>query len=145
GLVPDPREGRKRAALLRFLYCPLIPRYRPQNMAGIGLSAKRSIAILGTMRPKLMASMIEKAVAPSALVALQGASASGPLTMCRSPLTMRNKKTPGIIETTAANPMAAKGICHRRATGVRTKPTKKHATKAPTAALAPSSEMLHHL
>jgi hypothetical protein len=54
-------------------------------------------------------------------------------------------KTPGIIETTEAKPIAAKGICHRRETGVMITPTMRHATNAPVAALAPSALSATHL
>jgi len=45
---------------------------------------------------------------------------------------------PGIIDTTEAKPMAANGMCQRRETGARIRPTVKQATKAPVAALDPS-------
>jgi hypothetical protein len=54
-------------------------------------------------------------------------------------------KTPGIIETTEAKPMAAKGIFQRRETGARITPTTRHATNAPIAALAPNDVSATHL
>src|SRR5262249_669132 len=62
-----------------------------------------------------------------------------------SPLAILNMKTPGIIETTEAKPMAAKGMRQRRETGVRISPTIRHATNAPVTALAPSPVRTTHL
>src|SRR5215813_5960046 len=52
---------------------------------------------------------------------------------------------PGIIETTEAKPMAAKGICQRRETGVMIAPTMRHATNAPAGRLTPSAVSATHL
>ena len=54
-------------------------------------------------------------------------------------------KTPGIIETTEAKPIAAKGMCQRRETGVIITPTTRHATNAPVTALAPNAVRANHL
>jgi hypothetical protein len=62
-----------------------------------------------------------------------------------SPLAILNRKTPGIIDTTETKPMAANGMCDRRETGVRISPTMRQATKAPVAALEPSTASDHHL
>jgi hypothetical protein len=92
------------------------------------------------MSPKLIAKMVIKAVKPSAIVALSNSNVVwDPLASCRRPLAVLNSKTPGIIDTTAAKPMAANGMCQRRATGVRISPTIRQATKAPVAALEPST------
>ena len=76
--------------------------------------------ILGMMRPRLIAKMMARAVVPSAIVALNSSSVvCEPSASCTRPLAILNRNTPGIIETTEANPMAAKGMWQRRATGVR--------------------------
>ncbi len=41
--------------------------------------------------------------------------------------------------------MAAKGMCQRRATGVRIRPTTRQATPAPIAALPPNAAIATHL
>src|SRR5271168_4999136 len=97
------------------------------------------------MRPKLIARIIMMAVNPSAVVALKSSGViCEPFASCRRPLAIRNRKTPGIMDTTEAKPMAANGMCQRRETGVRISPTKRHATKAPVAALAPSMASATH-
>ena len=88
------------------------------------------MAIFGMMRPKLMAKMMVLAVTPSAIVVLISSNVAWQLSAsCTSPLAILNRKTPGIIETTEAKPMAANGICQRRATGVRNSATVKPATR----------------
>ena len=80
------------------------------------------MAIFGVMRPKLIAKVMITAVMPLAIVALIRSNVvCDPLAICRSPLAILKRKTPGIIDTTEAKPMAANGMCERRATGVRTK------------------------
>src|SRR5260221_2131231 len=117
-----------------------------QDLTGIDLSLRRSMAIFGTRRPTLIAKMIATAVMPSASVSLMSASVvCEPSASCTRPLAILNRKTPGIIETTEAKPMAANGMCQRCATGVRISPTTKQTTKAPIAALEPSTVMDHHL
>ena len=69
------------------------------------------MAIFGTMRPKLIAKMIVIAVMPSAIVAPTSSKVVFKLLVsCRRPLAIQNRKTPGIIDTTEAKPMAANGI-----------------------------------
>ena len=92
-----------------------------------------------------IAKMITMAVMPSAMVALMSSKVvCEPTTSCTRPLAILNRKTPGIIDTTAAKPMAVNGMCDRRATGVRISPTIRQATKAPDAALRPSSVSANH-
>jgi hypothetical protein len=55
-----------------------------------------------------------------------------------------NRRTPGIIDTTEAKPMAANGMCQKRATGVRISPTVRQATKVLVAALEPSMATAPH-
>ena len=63
----------------------------------------------GTMRPKLIAKMIRMAVEPSAIVAPMSSHVlCEPSASCTSPLAILNKKTPGIIDTTEAKPMAGR-------------------------------------
>lgn len=52
-----------------------------------------------------------------------------------------NRKSPGIIETTAENPSAANGRCRRSAAGVMMMPARKQAPSAPVATCAPASEI----
>ena len=83
----------------------------PQGLACIDLSLRRSMAIFGIMRPKLIAKMMVVAVTPSAMVAPMSSNVvCEPLASCTSPLAILNRKTPGIIETTEAKPMAANGM-----------------------------------
>src|SRR5437870_3280197 len=119
----------------------------PQDFDGIARSPRRSMPIFGTMRPKLIAKMMVMALMPSAIVRRRSPNVvCEPPASCRRPLAIRNRKTPGIIDTTEAKPMAAKGMCERRATGVRISPTIRQATKAPiAAALEPSTASDHHL
>jgi hypothetical protein len=64
------------------------------------------MAIFGVMRPKLIAKMMIMAVMPSAIVALISSNVVWePPAICRRPLAILKRKTPGIIDTTAANPM----------------------------------------
>jgi hypothetical protein len=80
------------------------------------------------------------AVELSASVAVMSSSVLCELSAnCTRPLAILNRNTPGIIDTTEANPIAANGMCHRRETGVRTSPTTRHARKAPVAALNPNT------
>ena len=96
------------------------------------------MTIFGVMRPKLMAKVMSMAVMPSAIVALINSNVVWePLAICTRPLAILKRKTPGIIDTTAAKPIAANGMCERRATGVRTRPTIRQAIKAPVAASRP--------
>ena len=68
--------------------------------------------------------MMVAAVKPSAIVNLSSSNVvRDPSASCTSPLAILNRNTPGIIDTTEANPMAANGICVRRETGVRITPT----------------------
>jgi hypothetical protein len=85
---------------------------------------RRSIAIFGTISPKLIARMIVMAVIASESVALTSSGvAREPPASCTSPLAVLNRKTPGIIDTTEAKPIAANGMCQWRETGVRISPT----------------------
>src|SRR6516165_9611379 len=100
----------------------------------------------GTMSPKLIAKIMRTATEPSASVAPMSSHVLCELLVsCISPLAILNMKTPGIIETTEAKPMAAKGMRQRRDTGVRVTPTMRHATNAPIGALAPSAVSANHL
>src|SRR5262249_50100385 len=100
----------------------------------------------GMMSPKLIAKIMRTAVEPSARVAPISSHVLCELLLsCKSPLAILNMKTPGIIETTEAKPMAAKGMCHRREAGVRITPTLRHATNAPIGALAPRALSVPHL
>ena len=84
--------------------------------------------------------MIIAAVRPSKIVArTKSKVVCESLAICKSPLAILNKKTPGIIDTTDAKPMAAKGMCVCRETGVRSNPTTTQATKAPAATLRPNT------
>ena len=72
---------------------------------------KRSLAIFGIKRPQLIARMMLTAVTPSPTVVLKSSSVVFPLSaICTRPLAILNRNTPGIIETTDANPIAANGI-----------------------------------
>ena len=65
----------------------------------------------GTVRPKLIANMIVMAVMPSAIVAARSSRVVFELLESSSrPLVILKRKTPGIIDTTEAKPMAANGI-----------------------------------
>ena len=100
----------------------------------------------GTMMPKLIAKIMRVAIKPSASVALISSHVHCDLLVsCTRPLAILNMKTPGIIETTEAKPMAANGIFQRRETGAMITPTMRHATNAPIAALAPSAVSATHL
>src|SRR5258708_36435583 len=90
------------------------------------------MTIFGTMRPKLIAKIIVTAVMPSATVALMSSNvACEPPASCTRPLAILNRKTPGIIDTTEAKPMAANGMCERRQTGVRVHPAGGEARDRP--------------
>ena len=66
------------------------------------------------MRPKLIAKVMIMAVMPSAIVALIRSNVvCEPLAICRRPLAILNRNTPGIIDTTEAKPIAANGMCER--------------------------------
>src|SRR5271156_4428643 len=102
-----------------------------QDFAGADLSLRRSMASFGTMRPKLIAKVIVAAVMTSAIVALRSSSVvPEPSAICTRPLAVLKRKTPGIIDTTEAKPIAANGMCQWRATGVRITPTMRQATRA---------------
>src|SRR3982074_2529142 len=59
------------------------------------------MAIFGVMRPKLIAKVMITAVMPLAIVALIRSNVvCEPLAICRSPLAILKRKTPGIIDTT---------------------------------------------
>ena len=82
-----------------------------QDCDRVALSVRRSMAIFGTMTPKLIARMIVTAVIPSAIVAPKSSKVvCALLASCRRPLAILNRKMPGIIDTTEAKPMAANGI-----------------------------------
>ena len=69
------------------------------------------MTIFGTMRLKLIAKIILIAVMPSAIVAPKRSNVVCAFcASCRRPLAILNRKRPGISDTTAAKPMAAKGI-----------------------------------
>ncbi len=69
------------------------------------------MAIFGTTTPKLIARIIVIAVMPSAIVAPKSSKVVfESWASCRRPLPILNRKTPGIIDTTEAKPMAANGI-----------------------------------
>ena len=100
----------------------------------------------GTMSPKLIAKIMRMAMKPSASVAPVNSHVLCELVVsCIRPLAILNIKTPGIIDTTEAKPMAAKGICQRRETGAMITPTMRHATTAPVAVSAPTSVRATHL
>src|SRR5215470_2158700 len=100
----------------------------------------------GTRSPKLIAKIIRMAVEPSASVAPMSSQVLCELLVsCTSPLAILNMNTPGIIETTEAKPMAANGMRQRRETGVRIRPTIRHAINAPVAALTPNAVSVTHL
>src|SRR5689334_10339419 len=108
-------------------------------------SPRLSMTTFGTMRPKLIARMIVIAVIPSAIVAARSSRVVFELLVSKTrPLAILKRKTPGIIDTTEAKPMAANGMCQRRATGVRISPTTRQATKTPVAAPKPTASV-HHL
>jgi len=91
------------------------------------------------IRPKLIAKVTIMAVMPSAIITLISSNVlCEPPAICRSPLAILNRNTPGIIDTTEAKAMAANGMCERCATGVSINPTVRQAIKAPVAAPAPS-------
>ena len=99
----------------------------------------------GVMRPKLIAKVTIMAVMPSAIVALISSNVvCEPPAICRRPLAILNRNTPGIIDTTEAKPIAANGMCERCATGVSINPTVRQAIKAPVAAPAPSRVSAAH-
>src|SRR5215472_1890681 len=101
---------------------------------------------IGTMSPKVIAKIMRMAIEPSASVAAMSSHVLYELLVsCTRPLAILNMKTPGIIETTEAKPMAAKGICQRRDTGVRITPTKRHAINAPLGALTSNAVSATHL
>jgi predicted anti-sigma-YlaC factor YlaD len=109
-------------------------------------SLTESMINFGTMRPKLIAKIMRMAIHPSASVALKSPHVFCELLVsCTSPLAILNRKTPGIMETTEAKPIAANGMCQRRDTGARITPTTRHATKAPVTAPAPSAVRATHL
>src|SRR5262249_26515917 len=92
------------------------------------------------------AKIMRTAIEPSAKVAPMSSHVLCELLVsCTSPLAILNMKTPGIIETTEAKPMAAKGMRQCRETGVRITPTIRHATNAPATALAPRAVSTIHL
>src|SRR5262245_24453058 len=108
-------------------------------------SPRLSMTTFGTIKPKLIAKMIVTAVMASEIVAARSSRVVfEPLVSSTSPLVILKRKTPGIIDTTAAKPMAANGMCQRRATGVRISPTTRHATNAPIAAPKPM-DIVDHL
>src|SRR5215469_568940 len=101
---------------------------------------------IGTISPKLIAKIMRMAVEPSANVAPMSSHVLWELLVsCTRPLAILNMKTPGIIETTEAKPIAAKGMRQRRETGAMSMPTIKQATNAPVAVLAPSVVSTNHL
>src|SRR5215469_18072177 len=101
---------------------------------------------IGTISPKLIAKIMRMAVEPSANVAPMSSHVLWELLVsCTRPLAILNMKTPGIIETTEAKPIAAKGMRQRRDTGVRITPTIRHATNAAVAALAAKTVSATHL
>ena len=101
--------------------------------------------IFGVISPKLIAKVTTIAVMPSAIVALiRSNEVCEPPAICRRPLAILNKNTPGIIDTTEAKPIAANGMCARCATGVSINPTVRQAMKAPVAAPAPSTVSAAH-
>src|SRR5580698_5381292 len=102
--------------------------------------------ILGATSPILIAKITVTAVTPSAIVAwIRGKVASERPASRTKPLAILKKNTPGIIDTTDANPIAAKGMWYRRAIGVRINPTKAQATIAPLATPALAQVRVHHL
>ena len=65
----------------------------------------------GTMRPNPIARMIVTAVIASVMVAPHSPEgAFDSWASCIRPLAIRNRNTPGIIDTTEAKPIAANGI-----------------------------------
>src|SRR5262245_51128328 len=105
-----------------------------------------SMINFGTISPKVIARITSRAIEPSASVASMSSHVLCELLVsCKRPLAILNIRTPGIIETTEAKPMAAKGMCQRRETGAMITPTMRHAANAPVAALAPSELSATHL
>jgi len=102
------------------------------------LRANRSPTILGTMRPTVIANKIKTAVVPFSRVA--SASAGGAAVpkdvICTNTPATWNRNTPGISETTDANPRPANGKCSRSAVAVANAPASRQAAKAPTSGLA---------
>src|SRR6266567_858660 len=112
----------------------------------VRFSITSSMINFGTIRPKLIATIMRTATEPSANVAPMSAHVICELLVsCTRPLAILNMKTPGIIDTTDANPMAANGMCQRYETGVRITPTITHAINAPVGALTPSAVSASHL
>src|SRR5215469_553194 len=100
----------------------------------------------GTISPKLMAKIMRIAIEASASVAPMSSHVLCELFVsCTRPLAILNMKTPGIIETTEAKPIAANGMRQWRDTGVRITPTTRQAIKAPVAVLAPKVVSATHL
>src|SRR5215469_728908 len=98
------------------------------------------------MSPKLIAKMIRTAIEPSASIGPMSSHVLCELFVsCTRPLAILNMKTPGIIDTTEAKPMAAKGMRQRRETGAMITPTMRHAIKAPVATLTPKAVSETHL
>jgi hypothetical protein len=84
------------------------PRCRHQDFDRVAASPRLSMTTFGTMRPKLIARMIVVAVMPSAIVAPKSSRVVFELLVSnRRPLVILKRKTPGIIDTTAAKPTAA--------------------------------------
>ena len=82
-----------------------------QDNGRAALLVRQSMTSLGTITPKVIARMIVKAIMPSATVAPKSCKlAFALLASSRRPLDILKRKTPGIIETTEAKPMAANGI-----------------------------------
>src|SRR5215510_10279615 len=97
-------------------------------------------------KPKVIAKMMRMATEPLPIVEPVSSHVLFELSAtCTRPLAILKRKTPGIIDTTDAKPIAANGMCQRRETGVRTRPTMRQATKAPVEALAPKTLSAVHL
>src|SRR5215831_1288243 len=100
----------------------------------------------GTISPKLIAKIMRMATEPSASVApISSHVLCELLVNCTRPLAILNMKTPGIIETTEAKPMAAKGMLHRRETGVMIKPNDEAGDKCTRCCARPSAVSATHL
>jgi hypothetical protein len=112
------------------------PRLKISQKAGRAV-ANRSNSMRGRISPTVMARTIRNAMALFATTAgtrLRSADARGPMvTNSSSALAARNRKMPGIIETTAEKPTAAKGRRRRSTIGVTIRPASRQAKNAAVA------------
>src|SRR4029434_9007907 len=115
----------------------------PRGLSLARLRWKRLMHILGTIRPKVIARIIRKAVVPSAIVWTSSSGDALPARALRltKPPAIRNRNTPGSRDTTEAKAKAANGSRSRSAIGETMVPTTRHATSAPVSTLAPDTEI----